>query len=104
MGIVCYYGAMKPPTNLDNFVERIMRINEQRIGIYGGGGSGGDVLLSLRQNVVAFVNEHRKPKPDHNALVSLSQKIEGCLQTLQVLNTLTAAEADKLIDDLRALE
>jgi hypothetical protein len=94
---------MKPSPKLDNLVEKIMRLNGQHTGIYGGDSSARDVLISLRQCVVAFANERNKLAVDHARLLLLSQEIEGYIQTLQVLNTLTMAEAEKLIDDLRTL-
>jgi hypothetical protein len=95
---------MKPSTNLDNFVQSVMHLNIQHFGMYGGESSVTDVLLSLRESVAGFVGEYNKPSKNHDTLLALSEKIEGCLRTLQVFNVITEAETDKLIDTLRTLQ
>lgn len=99
---------MSDSANLNLFIQKILNITVQRMGgasagILGSSGADNDIVNNLKKTVIAYANEYTKTTPSRVELVSLSQYIYGYLQTLQLTYTLTATEADKLINDLQEL-
>jgi acyl-homoserine lactone acylase PvdQ len=99
---------MAQSLTLDLFLERIMNMNLLRMGgasagIFGSSGADTDILNRLKNTTITFANEYRKPKEGHAKLVQLSKDIYGYFQTLQLTNTLSEKEANKLIDQLDKL-
>jgi len=99
---------MSQSSDLKLFVERIMNIKVLRsggasAGVFGYAGVDNEILNKLKSSSIAFATEYRQPNPDQTKLKQFSDDIYGYLQTLQLTSTLSAEEANKLIDCLTKL-
>jgi hypothetical protein len=72
-------------------------------GVIGTSGTATDVLNGLKGSTVVFAREYSKAISDPETIERCSQEIEGYLQTLQVLDVMTPAEVEKLINQLQGL-
>ena len=72
-------------------------------GILGSSGADSDVLNKLKKTALVFASEYNKPTIDRAILERLSNEIDGLLQTLQVVNTLSEEDGHKLIEQLQNL-
>ena len=99
---------MPNSSELELFIETVMSINVLRMGgasagIIGSTGTDNVVLNNLKKSAAAFAREYSKPASDQHELMGLSQEIYGYLRTLQVTDTISEEEVDKLMDELQTL-
>lgn len=99
---------MVNPTEIDDFLARIMNLNVLRMGgaaagIVGSSGADSDILYRLKKTAVAFASECRNPAVNRDELQRLSGEVAGLIQTLQLTSTLSDEAADKLLDQLQNL-
>lgn len=85
-----------------------MRINVLRMGgagpgILGSSGADGEVVHNLKKSAIAFASEYRKPQTNQAELERLTNEVAGSFQTLNLMNTLSDEETNKLLDQLQGL-
>lgn len=95
-------------SDLGHFLENIMQVNVIDMGgakasILGAPDANNDVVNTLKKNAIAFAEEYRKSKPDQTELMRNAEQVSGCLQTLQLTNTLSERTTTTLLDDLEKL-
>jgi hypothetical protein len=97
-------------TPLKRFMEEVMaissgfsRMGNASVGIVGASGADDQVVNDLRKNVLAFAAEYSKSQPNHEKLATLSQAIEGSLQTVKLLHGLSDKKLEEMIGDLQSL-
>ena len=95
-------------SDLGHFLASIMQVNVIDMGgakasILGAPDANNDVVNNLKKNAIAFAEEYRKSKPDHIELIRNAEQVSGCLQTLQLTNTLSERTTLALLDELEKL-
>jgi arsenate reductase-like glutaredoxin family protein len=97
---------MEQPPELEQFLQRIINISVLRMGgavagILGSAGTDNEVLNSLKNATIAFAVEFKKSAPNKDELRQLANDIQGYLRTLQLTNTLSEEETNKLLNTLQ---